>query len=526
MKHEQELRLQPAQGVIADKPTDFMWLFCTILVAALLFWLFTWYGDTTLSTLAIWHRSETYAHGYLIFPISAYLIWTRRREVLRIQPTPSALGILSLIALGVLWLIGSSVEALVVSQYALVAMVPAIVWSVLGYRVSTALLFPLLFLLFAVPAGDFLLAPMMNFTADFTVTALRITGIPVFREGLFFTVPTGSWSVVEACSGLRYLIASLTLGCLFSYLTYRSLWRRLVFIGLSIIVPIIANGFRAYMIVMIGHLSNNRLAAGVDHVIYGWVFFGFVIMLLFWIGSRWQEADETTKSSLLSRSENRSPGQRPSAKIIVFALISAIIVSIWPIYARHLVDVPPNPVPLTLLAPPAPAGWQIEADPLTDWEPHFLTAPGTAKYTFNNAEKKVEVLLKYYRNQHQGAELITSDNQLVSTRNSSWGLTSDSSVEIQSPTGLLVANESTLRSARTSLLVWSWYWIGGSYTSNIYFAKLYQAKAKLLGEGDDAAAIFIYAPFEGKPDVARKVLREFVPTIFQSIDKTLTAAKR
>ncbi len=526
MKHEQALRLQPEQAVDVRRPTDFMWFFFMGLVAALLFWLFTWYGDTTLSTIAIWHRSETYAHGYLIFPISAYLIWTRRREVLRIQPNPSALGILSLIALGFLWLIGNSVEALVVSQYALVAMVPAIVWSVLGYRVSAALLFPLLFLLFAVPVGDFLIAPMMNFTADFTVTALRITGIPVFREGNFFTVPTGSWSVVEACSGLRYLIASLTLGCLFSYLTYRSYWRRLVFIGLSIVVPIIANGFRAYMIVMIGHLSNNRLATGVDHVIYGWVFFGFVMMLLFWIGSRWQEADETTESSLLSRSEIRLPGQPPAAKIIVFALVSAIIVSIWPLYARHLVDVPSNPKPLTLLAPPAPVGWQFEADPLTDWEPHFLTAPGTAKYTFHNEEKKVEVLLKYYRNQHQGAELINSDNQLVSTRNPSWGLTSDSSVEIQSPAGRLVANESTLRSAHTNLLVWSWYWIGGSYTSNVYFAKLYQAKAKLLGEGDDAAAIFIYAPFEGKPDTAREVLREFVPTMFRAIDTTLTAAKR
>ena len=99
-------------------------------------------------------------------------------------------------------------------------------------------------------------------------------------------------------------------------------------------------------------------------------------------------------------------------------------------------------------------------------------------------------------------------------------------MEIQSPAGRLVANESTLRSAHTNLLVWSWYWIGGSYTSNVYFAKLYQAKAKLLGEGDDAAAIFIYAPFEGKPDTAREVLREFVPTMFRAIDKTLTAPKR
>ena len=523
MKPERELHLRPEQGLAAGIS---MWRLYTILVVALLIWLFTWYADTTLSTLAIWHRSETYAHGYLIFPISGYLIWTRRLEVVRLQPNPSALGILSLIALGFLWLIGDSVEALVVSQYALVAMVPAIVWSVLGYRASAALLFPLLFLLFAVPVGDFLLAPMMNFTADFTVTALRITGIPVFREGNFFTVPTGSWSVVEACSGLRYLIASLTLGCLFSYLTYRSLWRRLVFVGLSIIVPIIANGFRAYMIVMIGHLSNNRLATGVDHVIYGWVFFGFVMMLLFWIGSRWREPDETTESSLPSRSEIQSGGPRSSAIIVAFAIISALITSVWPIYARHLDDAPSNPKPLAFLSPPAPVGWRAEADPITDWEPHFLTALGAAKYTFSKEGKKIEVLIKYYRNQHQDAELINTDNQLVSTRNPSWGLTSDASTEIQSPAGRLLIDESTLRSADTNLLVWSWYWIGGSYTSNVYFAKLYQAKAKLLGEGDDAAAIFVYAPFEGKADAAREVLSEFVPTIFQSIDKTLTAAKR
>jgi len=40
-------------------------------------------------------------------------------------------------------------------------------------------------------------------------------------------------------------------------------------------VPIIANWLRAYMIVMIGHLSGNKLAVGVDHLIYGWLFFGW-----------------------------------------------------------------------------------------------------------------------------------------------------------------------------------------------------------------------------------------------------------
>lgn len=524
MKPEQETNLQPDQLVGVATNPKLLWPLCTLLIVALLVWLFAWYGDTTLSTIAIWHRSETYAHGYLIFPISAYLIWTRRHQIFAMQPRPSAMGIFALLGLGFLWLIANSAEALVLSQYALVAMVPAIVWAVLGYRVGVALLFPLLFLLFAVPVGDFLLAPMMNFTADFTVAALRITGIPVFREGNFFSVPSGSWSVVEACSGLRYLIASLTLGCLFSYLTYRSMWRRLVFIALAIIVPVIANGIRAYMIVMIGHLSDNRLATGVDHVIYGWVFFGFVMMLLFWIGSQWCEPDEPVKPS--ASFGTKGTYRKPTQRIALFAALSALAVAIWPTYARHVDSATENRNALTFTMPTAPSGWQAAETQISSWEPHYLTAPLTAKQAFISGEKKVEVLIKYYRNQSQGAELINSDNQLVSTRDSNWGLIDNRSAGISAPDGLLTVNESTLRSAGGNLLVWSWYWVDGKYTSNSYLAKLYQAKAKLFGDSDDSAAIFVYAPYDGKIDATAATLREFVPSAFKSIDVALSRAKR
>ncbi len=144
---------------------------------------------------------------------------------------------------------------------------------------------------FAVPFGEFLLPVLMEYTANFTVTALRLSGIPVYREGLQFVIPSGNWSVVEACSGVRYLIASFMIGTLFAYLNYRSTRRRLVFIGVSIVVPIVANWLRAYMIVMLGHLSGNTIAVGVDHLIYGWLFFGLVITIMFLIGARWSEPE-------------------------------------------------------------------------------------------------------------------------------------------------------------------------------------------------------------------------------------------
>ena len=100
---------------------------------------------------------------------------------------------------------------------------------------------------------------------------------------------------------MRYLIASFTVGALFAYLNYRSLKRRLIFIAVAIAVPIVANWLRAFLIVMLGHPSGNKLAAGADHLLYGWVFSGLVIMLMCLIGARWSEHpdDETVGAAAI-----------------------------------------------------------------------------------------------------------------------------------------------------------------------------------------------------------------------------------
>ena len=67
------------------------------------------------------------------------------------------------------------------------------------------------------------------------------------------------------------------------------------------------------MIVMIGHLSGNKLAVGVDHLIYGWLFFGFVILIMFWIGARWREDEMPDQLSQRPRrllpAQPASPGE-------------------------------------------------------------------------------------------------------------------------------------------------------------------------------------------------------------------------
>src|SRR3569623_1959788 len=112
--------------------------------------LFAFYWETVASMVAIWSRSETFTHGFLILPISLILVWQRRRELARNTPAPDLRPLPMLGVRGVLWLLAHYASVLVIEQLAMIAMVPMVVWVILGRQVTWALLFPLFFLFFAV----------------------------------------------------------------------------------------------------------------------------------------------------------------------------------------------------------------------------------------------------------------------------------------------------------------------------------------------------------------------------------------
>ncbi|MDE2399174.1 MAG: exosortase, partial [Burkholderiales bacterium] len=184
----------------------------TLLLVALL-WLFR---DTALGMVDIWWHYETYTHAFLVVPISLWLVWRRRAELAALTPRPQPWLLVLLALVGVAWLAGDLALVNVVSQFAFVGMIVVAVTAVLGTTVAWSIAFPLAFLFFAVPFGEFAIPWMMRWTADFTVYALQLSGIPVYREGQSFVIPSGSWSVVAACSGVRYLIASFMVGTLFA----------------------------------------------------------------------------------------------------------------------------------------------------------------------------------------------------------------------------------------------------------------------------------------------------------------------
>jgi exosortase len=206
--------------------------------------------------------------------------------------------------------------------------------AVLGKRLWRGMAGPLLYLYFLVPFGDFLTPRLQDFTTWFIQQGLNVLGVPAYIDGYIIEIPQGTFFVAEACAGLRFLIASIAFGCLYALMMYRSPVRRGVFILVSVIVPIIANGFRGLGIVYLGYLLNSAQAAAADHIIYGWLFFSFVILVLIALGLPFRQDDISTRSAAQVNEPARVPFSMRG--MLAVALGAVAVAAISPAVATGL----------------------------------------------------------------------------------------------------------------------------------------------------------------------------------------------
>ena len=439
-----------------------------------------------LSTYAemarIWWTSSTFNHCLLIVPISAYLIWLKREQVQLQRPGVSRLALVYVLLNSLLWLVGALLSVSFFQHLAVVGMLIGVVWALVGTPVFRVLLFPLLYLYFGVPEGEGLRPYLMDWTAKVLVTLLRLSDVPVYLEGRHLTIPSGRFVVAEACSGINYLIATLAVGTMFAYLRYRSPWRRAVFMLLTIVFPLAANGIRAYGIVMIAHLSDHKYAVGIDHIIYGWLFFGIVILVLFSIGNLFSDADEHAP-----REPAHFGAARPGSAMVTTCLCLALA---W---------TGPGVLALTetggsapgQIALPSVASWEgpITIPSVLDGTYHAASQRLAGRYTDNRGEPVV-VEVAYYARQAQGAELISQSNTVFAEKNG-W-LQADHGVRrIQTGGRDVKVRELLLRDSAGYLLVWYWYDVQGHTSISDVGAKLIEAKARFAQHPYGSASIAI-----------------------------------
>ncbi len=296
---------------------------------------------------------------------------------------------------------------------------------------------------------------------------------------------------------------------LFAHLAMGRLWKWGLFLALSVIVPIVANGFRATGIVLIAYWTDHEYAAGVDHLIYGWGFFAVVMLVFLAIGSWMADWPEEPKHGTLSSIAVDVSPWRPAFALPLFALIAAA-----PLYATIMLDrVPQAIVPdvkaalsSSLVESLAPACKTGTAKGGT-WRPTFKQADFSRGLQLDCGGQPVDLFVAYYAYERDGAELIHHANRLADGED--WTRISASwyAPKIEGLPKALKREELVGRTADDRLVL-AWYWIDGRLLAREWQVKAYQLYQKLQGHDEPSALVALSAPYSDDPDGALAAITE------------------
>ena len=431
---------------------------------------------------AIWWNISTYNHAIFIIPIVGWLIWQRWDEVSALAPRAWWPGLIGVAVAGFGWMLGEAGGIALFRHAALVLMVQSITATVLGPTLLRALLFPLFYLIFLIPIGDEAVPLLQTITANMCMFFLGLVGIPAHIEGVFITTPVGLFEVAEACSGVKFLVAMIAYSTLVANVCFKSRKRRTLFLAMAFIVPIIANGLRAFATIWVSELTGNvKFAASFDHIIFGWVFFAVVMALVMAIGWRWfdRRVDDPWVPDVKPDSV--------TAKSAWPQALTALAVALgffWLQLGLSSLGQTPMPKGVDL---PTVAGWtRAPIQQNYPWKARFDGADHYLSGQYVNARgERVDLTIVLYAWQRDGKEIVGyAQGAFDPGTNWSWANATIA------PEG---GKADRIFAPGTSREVLSFYWAGGTMTGSGTRVKVETLKARLTGQDQAAAAILVSA---------------------------------
>ncbi len=287
-----------------------------------------------------WWNIDTYTHILLVPVIIGWLVVLKMDELAKAAPKAWLPG-LAVVAAGLaLWITGRVTEINILAHAGAVGALQGVAVTALGPRTSVLLALPIAFAVFLVPVGDEFIAPLQMITAEISVALTLWSGIPAVVDGIYIDTPIGLFIVAEACSGVKFLIAMMTLAVLVSFTRFEKWSKRAAFMLIAVVVPIIANGIRAWGTIYIAQSQGVEFAAGFDHIFYGWIFFAIVVALILALAWRFFDRepddygwtnDEVASFAWLDRFEGGSISRMVAiagfAALTIVAGIAAMIVA-------------------------------------------------------------------------------------------------------------------------------------------------------------------------------------------------------
>jgi EpsI family protein len=256
------------------------------------------------------------------------------------------------------------------------------------------------------------------------------------------------------------------------------------------VIPIVANGIRAFGTIYIAHLTDIDFAAGVDHVVYGWFFFAFIIALLMAVG--WRFFDRKIGDPWFDPEALQPAKPRARSPILGVGAAALALTALPLAWSTAVASAGTQAPPADYSLPEVPGWRKVAREAGRPWQPHFAGADFLRVGRYRNSEgQEVDLAVAVFSRQEEGREIVAFEQGAIGPDAGwAWAASGNPPPDGRSDR---IASHGTVRE------VLSFYRVGGILTGSDYRVKMETMKARLLGGRQRAVAVLVSAqePAEG-----------------------------
>jgi exosortase len=246
--------------------------------------LFIVYIPTFYHLYGAWFFDPYYSHGFLVPLVSVYLAWMMRKGIGPLAE-PQGRHPIGLLAAGfLLYVIGLIVDFRFLMYLSFVVSLSGMVLFVWGKRLLKEMWFPIGYLLLMIPlpyaVTSNIAFPLQLASSRYASLALDLLGISALQEGVNIYIPGFSFVIERGCSGLRSIVALVTLSILFAYLVQGTVGRRIFLVFSAIPIALVSNLTRIIVVVLIAKFWGREAAESFFHEFSSLMLFSLAFLML------------------------------------------------------------------------------------------------------------------------------------------------------------------------------------------------------------------------------------------------------
>ena len=474
-------------------------------------------------------QSEDFTYCYIIPFIVLFLIWEKREKLAAIPSAPSWKGFIPLTIGLVLFLLGELGGEFTMLFLSLWLVIIALCSFHIGWAKMKVISFPLVFSLASFVPPNALYLPLTFrlklISSQIGVYMMQLYGLSAYREGNVIDLGFTKLQVVDACSGLRYVIPLFLMGLLLAYYYKGAFWKKTLLVLSTIPVSIITNSLRIASVGILYQFWGPMVAEGFFHDFSGWFIFmaGMSILLAeMWVmkkvfkergarneergiggeklGAGSQKSAERSQESdtdLEPRTSNLEPQEASQSLARFFhpaQFLAAIVVLLVTIGLTHAVNFKEKtPLSKPFASFPLQVGEWNGAQ--TAMEKQFLDALKLSDYAIidyrNGKGKDVNFYVAYNQSQSKGEATHSPGTCLPG---SGWNFEESGTCAVllsDKPGAEITVSRAFMEKNGVRQVTYYWFPQRGRVLTNLYQIKLYNFWDALVRQRTDGALVRI-----------------------------------